>query len=292
MVSGPFVVHFTALSTSHKRHSTIAIVHHSTHWMPAVTLFLATSCDPRCWCLRLLCVRCGFESICLLNADTRKEHDMAANVRRQKKTRNRTTIFHARIARIGGQEPTEYDNRLMCSARRRRERIKLEFVWKMKGKKQTNKRGFAVVFREFIHLYFATFYSVMYDGHSSSILRTMTHTGEGGGTNSWEKSEMLFCLLRQNSAYFWTRRKGATKKWGICQSKESVCAAKYHRSRCAYQMFSMSTLWLIEAFFKNKKVVPLLLSVQSTWIPCERAQRVHLHFRQTFRSVSNNYKIN
>lgn len=45
-------------------------------------------------------------------------------------------------------------------------------------------------------------------------------------------------------------------------------------------------------FQKQKKMVPLHLPAQNTWIPCERANRAHLDFRQTFRSVSNNYKIN
>lgn len=173
-------------------------------------------------------------------------------MRGDKKQRNRTTIFHARIVRIGRQEPTEYDNRLMCSARRRRERIKLEFVWKMKKKnKQTR------IYCRFSWIHPFIFRYVLF----GDVWRAqLGHTAyddahcQGGETNSWEKSEMLFCLLRQNSAYFWTRRKGAKKIiWGICQSKESVRAAKYHRSWWAYQMFSMSTLWLIEAFFKNKK---------------------------------------
>lgn len=265
MVSGPFVVHFTALSASHKWHSTISRT--TANWMPAVTLFLVTSCDPRCWCLRLMCALRLWIYLFTQRTHTRKEHDMAANATRPKKKKKNgknknqlTTIFHARIVRIGRQEPPEYDNRLIVLGEETTQENQIGICTK-NGKKIINKRGFTVVsfreFRPFIFRYvlFGDVWRAPQPRPYCVRWRTVRKT------ISWEKKKTKRNVILNSVAKFCVflneknRRKKKTENiWKIWQSKESVCAAKYHRSQMSIsnvQHVDFMANWGI--FHKNKK---------------------------------------
>lgn len=208
------------------------------------------SCDPRCWCLRLMCALRLSIFICLFNAHTRNEHDMPANARRQtteeKKSEHRTTIFHARIVRIvriGRQEPPEYDNRLMCSVRRWRERIKLEFVRKNMKKKKTNEDLLSFFVNSTIYISLRFIWWCMTGTARAYCIRWRTpHTVK---RNVILSSAEKFCEI--------LNEKNRSDEKTYVGPKKVFALRNLTDHRWAYQTFNMSTSWLIEAFFKKIK---------------------------------------